>query len=216
MIELNIFTNCIPTAPSIEVIKNTYNSFVEAFGSFDIPITIYIDPRPHYEAYNAYKEALKAHFNCNIVETTSLSDGYIKSITNSKSDYLFQLEHDWLFNSHLIKHTLDEITSVMRKKGLYHFRFSKHHNTLKPFLMKWQTIMEEKECDGLWYCETDNLSNNPHIIDRKKYLTFLDKIRLDTGSHGIEERLTKKGLIGCQYGSLDYPPTIKHLNGKLS
>jgi hypothetical protein len=212
MIELNIFTNCIPTSPNIEIIKETYDSFVKTFGN--IQTTIYLDPHPLEANFEPYRANLEQYFKCKIIKTNSLSDGYIKSIKNSKADYLFQLEHDWSFNSDLIKHSLNEITEVMAKRDIYHFRFSKHHNTLKPELMKWQTVMNERECDGLKYCETDNVSNNPHIIDRKKYLEFLDRIELSTGSKGIEEKLTKKGLIGCQYGGLDYPPTIKHLQGK--
>lgn len=81
--------------------------------------------------------------------------------------------------------------------------------------MKWQTIMVEKESAGIKYCETDNLSNNPHIIDRKYYLeNILSRITILPGSRGIEENLTKKELIGCQYGPLDYPETIKHLQGR--
>lgn len=212
MIQLNIFTNCIPTAPSIDIFMKTFQSFAFTFDL--IPMKIYIDSHPKIEAFDEYKNNLKKFFNCEIIETTSLSDGYIKSIKESKADYLFQLEHDWTFNTELIKHSLAEIISVMAQQGIYHFRFSKHPNTLTDGLMKWQTKMIEKECNGLKYCETDNLSNNPHIINRKKYLSFLDRIKLKDGSSGIEKELTKKDLIGCQYGGLDYPATIKHLQGR--
>lgn len=214
-IELSIFTNCINTAPSIAIIKKTYESFVETFG--EIPYKIYLDPHPNEAAYPEYKKNLEKYFKgAVIIPTTGLSDGYKKSIRESGADYLFQLEHDWSFVTPLIGHSLQEIMETMTAEGIYHFRFSKHENRLHPDLLKWQTIMTAKECrrTGIRYCETDNLSNNPHIIDRRKYLGFLDRILTRTGARGIEENLTKKGLVGCQYGGLNYPPTIKHLQGR--
>jgi hypothetical protein len=212
-IELSIFTNCTRSAPKIEIIKKTYLSFINTFGK--IPFKIYLDPNPKTQAYEEYKKNLECWFGSEIITTSSLSDGYIKSIKESEADYLFQLEHDWIFKN--ITHSLSDILDAMSEAKIYHFRFSKHPNTITPELMKWQTIMIKKESNGIKYCETDNLSNNPHIIDRKFYLkNLLDRICLLPGSSGIEENLTKKGLIGCQYGGLDYPPTIQHLDGKRS
>ena len=213
MIELSIFTNCIPTAPNTDIIEKTYKSFTDTFG--ELKTTIYLDSHPYPKKEIEYEKRLKKIFGFPIVKTISLSDGYIKSIKNSKSEYLFQLEHDWVFLSKYINHSLEDIIKIMKVKNLYHFRFSKHQNTLTPELIKWQTIMNEKSCNGLKYCETDNLSNNPHIIDREFYKNILlNKISLKNGSRGIEEALTKIGLIGCQYGGLNHPKTIQHLQGK--
>lgn len=210
-IELNIFTNSIPTAPSTAIIGKTFQSFIDTFGG--IPAKIYFDPHPNISAAAHYRENLWKQFGIKPITTSSLSDGYIRSIKESKADYLFQLEHDWIFQN--INHTLPQILEAMAAADIYHFRFSKHTNTLVPKLMKWQTIMVEKESRGIKYCETDNLSNNPHIIDRKYYLeNLLSRIAVLPGSSGIEGNLTKKGLIGCQYGPLDYPATIKHLQGR--
>jgi len=210
-IELSIFTNSIPTAPSTEIIEKTFHSFVDTFGG--IPAKIYLDPKPNRVAFGQYRENLRKQFGIDPVITSSLSDGYVRSIRESKADYLFQLEHDWIFQN--ITHTLPQILEAMSAAKIYHFRFSKHPNTLVPELMKWQTVMVEKESCGIKYCETDNLSNNPHIIDRRYCLeNLLPKLAVLPGSSGIEERLTKKGLVGCQYGPIDYPPTIKHLQGR--
>lgn len=212
-IELNIFTNSIRTAPSTAIIGKTHQSFLDTFGL--IPTKIYFDPKPNRAAADDYILNLRKQFGIEPIITTSLSDGFIRSINESKADYLFQLEHDWIFQN--VNHSLPQILEAMAAAGIYHFRFSKHPNTLKPELEKWQTIMVEKESAGIKYCETDNLSNNPHIIDRKYYLdNFMDRIAVLPGSRGIEGNLTKKGLIGCQYGPLDYPPTIKHLQGRKS
>lgn len=210
-IELSIFTNSIPTAPSTAILEKTFRSFVDTFGG--IPAKLYLDPKPNRAAADDYIRNLRKQFGLNPIITTSLSDGYIRSIKESKADYLFQLEHDWTFQN--INHSLPQILEAMAAANIYHFRFSKHPNTLTPGLMKWQTIMVEKESAGIKYCETDNLSNNPHIIDRKYYLeNILSRITILPGSRGIEENLTKKELIGCQYGPLDYPETIKHLQGR--
>lgn len=213
MIELNIFTNCIESEKRFEIIKETTLS---CFDTFKIkPSKIYIDKYPKEKVFEKYKLQLKKYFNCPIIETKGLSDGYIKSIKESKSDYLFQMEHDWIFNKELIKHSLEEIIDVMKKRKIYHFRFSKHTNELRSELMKWQTIMNEKDYNGFKYCETNNMSNNPHIIDRKKYLKdIIQRIKIKPKAEGIEEELTKKDLISCQYGALKYPPTISHLQGR--
>lgn len=212
-LELSLFTNCSKLPTPIDTIQRTHTSFLQFFG--DVHTTIYVDKHPLVETLDDYVSQLKKTFpHAQLVFTNSLSDGYITSVKNSSADYLFQLEHDWLFQN--ITHSLADIVKVMQLHDIYHFRFSKHANKLVPELLKWQTMMIEKECDGFKYCETDNLSNNPHIIDRKKYVEFVQtrKIKLCEGSSGIEENLTKRGLVGCQYGGLDYPPTIKHLNGK--
>jgi len=213
-IELSLFTNCTRSAPKIDIIKRTYESFEKTFGK--IPMKIYIDKHPYDQEYSQYKENLKHIFQCEIIDVQSLSDGYIRSINESSADYLFQLEHDWIFLDN-IYHSLEQIMEVMKTDKQYHFRFSKHENRIVPELMKWQTIMTEMECNGMKYVKTDNLSNNPHIIDRKFYKeNMMNKIELSTGSKGIEENITKKGFVGCQYGGIGYPKTIQHLQGKKS
>lgn len=211
-IELNIFTNCTRSAPRLKIIKATMRSFLDTFG--EMPFRIFIDPGPKNVAFEQYKANIESSFATkNIVMTSGLSDGYVRSIKESEADYLFQLEHDWTFQN--ITHSIDEILAAMAKAGIYHFRFSKHPNTITEQLMKWQTVMIEKEAAGVKYCETDNLSNNPHIIDRKYYLkNLINRISVLPGSRGIEGNLTKKGLVGCQYGGLDYPRTIIHLQGR--
>jgi hypothetical protein len=207
MISLNIFTNCHASSPSIEVVKNTYDSFVKTFG--EIPTTIYCDIHPHKERASDYIKNLSQIFP-SVIHTDSLSDGYIKSIKNSDSDYLFQLENDWEFNTN-IKHSLKEITEVMSQIGIYHFRFNKRPNIIAV----WDKRMDESEFNGLKYCSSNNMSNNPHIIDAKKYKTdLLHKIKLSQGSKGIEEELNKYNLTSCLYGGAGYEPTVIHTDGK--
>ena len=67
------------------------------------------------------------------------------------------------------------------------------------------------------YCETSCLSNNPHIIDVKKYREkCLPLIQVKPGSKGIEENLTHVGLTGGIYGPKGYEKTVKHIDGRRS
>jgi hypothetical protein len=193
---VNIFTNAIPE--SVEYITRTIKSFNETFG--DYPITIYADPRPNGN------DEIKKHFD--VVETESLSDGYIKSL-DSQEDYLFQLEHDWVFLQENINHSIEQILELMKKEGIYFFRFNK--NTNRDIKSKWQSKAIQKGTDFL-YTETDNMSNNPHIIDRKMYIEkCLPIIRKEQGSFGLEEHLNKREFRSAVYGGLGHHPTIKHI-----
>lgn len=208
--ELHIFTNCTATAPKADIIKKTYQSFISTFG--DIKTTVWVDSKPSVNAYEKYLSNLKTIFQ-DIKKSESLSDGYIKAIKTSDADYLFMLEHDWTFNTDLIKHSLNEIIQIMDKNGIYHLRFNKRIN----LPIKWDTVIEEMDFDGFMCCKTPIMSNNPHIINRKKYLEFIDKkyVKIMPGSKGLEEELRKqKNLHGIIYGPVEYPATITHLDGR--
>lgn len=204
---LNIFTNS--EEEHFDLIKETYNSFVKHFG--EVKLDIYCDSHPNEDYFPTYKEKLEDYFNTQVIKTRSLSDGYIKSVKGCNDDYLFQCEHDWRFKN--IDHSLEKITEVMEKEGLWYFRFSPNPNIEMPEDYKWQTFIEEKECDGFKYCISDNISNRPHIIDRKHYLkNILDKIERRTSSFGIEQNLQANGYTGGVYGEKGHKPCIKHLN----
>ena len=207
-IELNIFTNCHKSSPDISIVKNTYDSFIKTFGEY--PVKIYCDKHPNIHNLQTYKHNLSKITN-NIIITESLSDVYIKSIENSDADYLFQLENDWEFNNN-INHTLEDITAVMSELGIYHFRFNKRQNLLAG----WDRELLESYFNGLQYCITNNLSNNPHIIDRKKYDSELKHyIKVVPGSKGIEHELNKHGhLKSIIYGTIGYEATITHTDGR--
>lgn len=207
-IELNLFTNCHRSSPDIGIVKNTYDSFVKTFG--EIQTTVYMDIHPFVDNAAQYYKNLKAIFP-DVISTTSLSDGYVKSIKNSDSDYLFQLENDWHFNTENINHSLEQIINFMSVVGCYHFRFNKRSNVIAG----WDKMMNESEFMGIKFCASNNLSNNPHIIDRKKYLSdFMDYIKIVPGSKGIEEQLNRYGLSTCIYGGHGHAATINHTDGR--
>lgn len=207
-IELNIFTNSIPTAPDISIVEQTYQSFLETFR--ELSVTVYCDSHPNESHFKKYFKNLKSIFP-EVIQTESLSHGYIESIHNSDSDYLFQLEGDWIFKNRYIRHSLDEILKAMHDQSLYHLRFNKRRNTVAA----WDRFLNEKECNGLSYCETPNMSNNPHIIDRLQYMAIMENIEIIPGSKGIEEKLNEtRKFIGAIYGPLNYPATVYHVDGR--
>jgi hypothetical protein len=212
-IQLNIFTNCHESSPSTRLVRQTYKSFCETFGPL-IP-KIWIDPHPKQKAYTKYVKNLQTHFpESEMIETKSFSDGYIKSILQSKADWLFQLEGDWEMQSHLIKHSLKQITEMMEITGIYHLRFNKHANyPTKQF----DSTITPHTCKGIDFCTTPFLSNNPHIINRVKYLEFIKRgyLQIQSGSLGIEQVIGRKpDTWGVLYGGIDYPACIKHLDGR--
>jgi hypothetical protein len=208
-ISLNIFTNCTRSAPDTKIIERTYQSFCDRFG--EIEPTIYMDHNPNNDkaleyCFNLYK------ITKNVMMTNSLSVGYQRSVNASDADYLFQCEHDWLFLP-TIKHSLQEIIDIMESEGIYHFRFNKRQNL--PAV--WDKYMRESTTkSGFKYCRSNNLSNNPHIINRKYYLeNMIQHTRILPGSKGVEECLNAVGKFeSCLYGGLGYPATVEHLDGR--
>lgn len=210
-IDLNIFTNCHNTAPSTKLVEETYESFCKTFGVMT-PV-IWCDSHPRKEVYADYRDNLLKLFPV-VRQCKSLSHGYLKSIEHSKADYIFQLEGDWFFKKKYITHTLEEICEAMKALSLYHFRFNKRRNIERI----WDTSLKECSIDNLHFCLSPNISNNPHIIDRQKYINeIIQYIEIRPGSKGIEERLNRQGkYFSCVYGKRNYVATIKHIDGRRS
>lgn len=212
---LNLFTNAISSAPATKIIERTYHSFNCAFGN--IPTFVYMDKHPNILKAQEYYENLKKIFHPgHIFITESLSNGYIKAIDNNPgADCAVMLEHDWCFNKDLIKHSLSEIADIMFRYNLYHVRFNKRNNV--PAV--WDKEMKEvTDYTGFKFCLSNNMSNNPHIIDVQKYKSEIAKhIQIKPGSKGIEEELNKLNKYkSALYGGYNYPATITHLDGKRS
>ena len=215
-IELHIFTNCWITAPDTEIVRACRRSFIHTFG--DIKQTLWCDSHgPKERFFIHYKKNLQKYFPV-VNKTRSLSDGYIRAIQESQSDWLFMLEGDWIFVDELITQSLQEIIQMMSDEDIYHLRFNKRKNIVKA----WDKHLNNRTYiskDGLQieYCETPILSNNPHIINRKVYLDFIKKgyIKNLPGSKGIEEIISKQpDTFGCIYGKKNHPATVRHLDGR--
>jgi hypothetical protein len=211
-ISVNIFTNSTLSAPRTDIIRRTYDSFCDTFGH-EYPVTVYCDPKPNFKMSKFYFEELQKYFPF-VYKANSLSDGYIKAVNSPyNEDFMFMLEHDWQFNKQLIKHSLEDICQDMKTAGIYHLRFNKRQNIVSG----WDIGLKEISIYGLTCCKTSCLSNNPHIIDVKKYREkCLPLLQIKPGSKGIEENLTHVGLTGAIYGPKDYPATVHHIDGRRS
>lgn len=207
-IELHYFTNSTINAPSVEIISKSFASFKSIFND-DILITIWCDPNPNTNKFFEYLKNLRKHFS-NVRICSSLSDGYVSAIKESKTEFLFMVEHDWIFNDN-INHSLTDILYHMEEEKLWYLRFNQRRNEIKNS----DKDLKQKNHENFYYCLTKNISNNPHIINRKTYIKkALPKIIVSRGSLGIEEHLMNKDLEGAIYGHLFYDATISHLDGR--
>lgn len=205
-VELHMFTNAIPSAPSTKVIEDSYASFVKTFG-YAIP-KVWYHPHPNVKSANKYRERLEKIFPGNVTDTLSLSDGYIKAVKSSSADFLFMLEHDWVFLDNIL-HTIEDIVLVMQENNIYHLRFNKRKNEA----VGCDKYIEEKTF-RVPVCFTTCLSNNPHIINRRLYSNYaLPFLKKSKGSQGIENNISNIGLIGAIYGTEGYAKTVNHLDG---
>lgn len=215
-IELHMFSNSTVNAPCVDMFADTYESFVKTFGVRMIPI-IWVDPNPYTDKADEYIDNLRKMFpNSIVTKTVSFSDSYIKAIRSSQQKFLFMLEHDWRFLPN-INHSLQHIVKVMDDNNILHLRFNKRMNAA----VKWDKNIKSRKVGDINMCFVTNLSNNPHIINRKLYIdTAYKYVAVEPGSKGIEEKLkfSKKAnpynIEGAIYGSLGYKPTIKHVDGR--
>lgn len=209
-ISLHFFTNCTLNAPSTHHIEKTYESLKDNFGTIE-DVCVWCDPNPNASSFDAYVCNLKTIFP-KIERANSLSDGYVRALHDSTSDYMFMMEHDWIFVQKP-DHDLERILAMMDKAGLWYLRFNQFQNVVLPKV--WDTWYKPKSIEDFHYCETPNLSNNPHIINRKKYIELaLPLIKVSKGPHGIEEKLLRSKLTGNVYGGLGHPIMIAHTNGR--
>jgi hypothetical protein len=208
--ELHIFTNCTVNAPSTAHIDSTYKSFIERFG--EMKTIVWCDPNPNKKYSSEYIQKLNDSFDT-VHSTKSLSNGWIRAVNESESDYMFMIEHDWLFLD-TIEHSVEQIINGMINDDLYYLRFNKRENIVKGLDVQ----LEEKDNGIYKYCSTTSMSNNPQIINTNMYKeTILPLIRESKGSNGIEDVLYhnhKNVIYGNIYGPLNYPATVKHTDGR--
>lgn len=218
-IELHMFTNSTVNAPDTWHIENTYKSFKDTF-KVDIPVTVWCDRNPNKERCEEYIEALRKIFPRVETEVGGLSHGYHMAVRGSDKEFLFMLEHDWEFKAENIEHTLEQIIQGMRLDNILHLRFNRKRHGNHPdanasfgFDIEW----EDFEGSIFPYSMVKMVSNNPHIINRQRWLSEAAQhthyIRFG-GEYGLEEYLTASPIRGAIYGPRGLPPTVVHTDGK--
>jgi hypothetical protein len=217
-IELHIFTNSTVNAPDTWHIENTYRSFKETWKK-DMPVTVWCDRNPNKERCEEYIEALRKLFPIVNTEVGGLSHGYHQAANGSTAEFLFMLEHDWEFYADRIPHTLDQIIDGMRKDNILHLRFNRKQANEPDAHASFGHDIEWEDYEGsvFPYAMVKQVSNNPHIINRQRWLAEAAQhthyIRFG-GEYGLEEYLTASPIRGAIYGPRGHPPTIKHTDGK--
>ena len=142
------------------------------------------------------------------------------AVRGSDKEFLFMLEHDWLFNKEHIPHTLDQIVDGMRKDNILHMRFNrKVHGNHPDVHASFGHDMDWVDYEGsvFPYAMVNAVSNNPHIINRQRWLAEAAKHTHYVGfgqEYGLEEYLTGSPIRGAIYGPRGHPPTIVHTDGK--
>ena len=215
-IDLNLFTNCTKNhSGDASLIANTYYSFVTTFGLCNIEnLRVFIDPEPSRENLSTYIDsilaAIKFPRSIDVITTNGLADGYIKSVNMGDSEYIFQLEHDWEFLP-TIRHDLSFLTQCMSAASMDHLRLNKRTN-----INKTNERLQELSVYGWPFCETQQRSNNPHIIKRsvykEKYCDYMDLSNTPKRADGVENKLI--GQKGYIYGGKMYPQAIRHTDGR--
>lgn len=216
-VALNMFTNCTGKNNWKDTFINTWTSFTAALGAFSFS-SVHIDAAPDTGSLEANVKLLIA-LGFDVHVTSGLKEGYIESVKNASAAFAMQLEHDWQPLPDLTG-SLNEITDVMKKSGAYHMRFNKRSNSEAVWDKKVSEVTVTL-INGSEYkiCTTDQLSNNPHIIDiykyRKNVLEVLKNAGPSSGSSGIEEVLSwNKGLTGHLWGGYGKGPYINHTDGR--
>ena len=209
-IEVNFFTNCHKSSPSIDILQQSINSFFETWGK--IPFKIWIDPHPAIRKFAEYSRNIKKAYG-KVIQTGSLSDGYISAIQSSNADFLFMHEADWIWNQENINHTLSEIVEYMELFRIYHLRFNQRETIVKT----WDRKLIECGDSNFPFVRSNNVSNNPHILRRDIGLDWIRKgwIKIKPGSKGLEdEHIQNPRTWGAIYGPMNHPAVIHHLNGR--
>lgn len=212
-IEVIFFTNCHKSSPSIDILKQSIESFYKTWEKL-IPFKIYVDSHPYLHKFEKYSENIKKAYGT-LIQTSSLSDGYFHAIQSSTADYLFMVEADWTWNKDNLNHNLEQIIAYMDLYRIQHLRFNQRENIVKT----WDRKLIECGDSNFPFLRSNNVSNNPHILHRETGLMWIKKgwIKIKPGSHGIEdEHIQNPQTWGAIYGPMNHPAIIHHLNGRES
>lgn len=216
-IALAVFSNCTNTCLEEPTIYDTvYSLGVALKDAYQInSVRVFVDPNPNPDKYDEYVKKLK-DYGFYVVKTKSLADGWVKAMDAAEfegAEFLFMVEHDWLFDPDNINHTLADITFRMKKDDLSVMLFNKHKNDEALNGTKWQSYF--KPVPKRFYCLTDRFSNNPHILNIQKFRDkFFNMVDWDVPGAGQIEQALQKNVEIAVYGNYGNGPAIKHLDGR--
>lgn len=167
-----VTTHVLPTAPSIEVIKECTDSIFNNFkGIKDCEFLVYCDSRDS-EVSKEYVKNLSQLSDVKIFDRvdSGMIVNYIEVIEKCETDYLFFCEHDWLF---LRPVKIQNLINCMDSNPNVNFvRFNKRNNwqTHKES-GAWETYIEEEtEITEFPLMRTNCIATHPHIVRKDKFV----------------------------------------------
>ena len=213
-LDLNVFTNFSSNRVDQLPICRTLQSFgtVFGFGAFS-NIRVFCHAAPLSIPFDAVHESVLRAVPGRIVElhsTRSLVDGYVRSLELSRAEVVFQLEHDYLFDTNRIGHSVFDIAKAMRTACIPYLRFN-----IGPNRDNELDRVSPIDMAGIPACKTVIFSNRPHLLDRAYALQhYVPRMnQAGRGCRGIEKELTEAIGTGWIYGPVDHPPAILHIDG---
>lgn len=208
-----VFSNCTDTCLKDPTIYDTVMSLGVTFHDSNAidSMTVYVDPNPNPKLYRKYAGRLR-ELGFYVVKTKGLADGWKKALDSAKTDYIFMLEHDWVFDKDVVQHTLKDILYRMKRDRLWCMLFNKHPNDISLNNTKWQSYFEPTKS---FYCLTDRFSNNPHILDVKRFKEEqMHKIDWTAPGAGQIEQVLQRKVDIAVYGRYGDQPAIIHIDGR--
>lgn len=230
-------TNFVESSPSTRLLETVIANLEKQTGLKDYRHIIHFDmPRRPEAKHRQYAESLRKLGRELICSTyAGLKGAYLKVLPTIDTPYFVFLEHDWLFLEEIDLNRLAEILD--ENKYINYIKFNKRKNALAG----WDIKLEEEARAPIPLTKCWIISNNPHIartsVAKSKWLPLIDSPRNrwakpygdhagafgveDPLTHAIKEDVKKMGFAKAHtlwgtyiYGPLNYPPVIKHIDGK--
>lgn len=212
-INLNVFTNVASDDPRHCLVPVAIRSFFACFArpevGLEVVVRIFIDPNPHRDHFADWTGVIADQLrdvDYQLIQTKGLSDGFRRSIAMSEGEYAIQLEHDWIFLKHRIKHTLPQIIEDMRARRINYLRFNKRRNVQ----FGTDYFVDEDDSGSVPLCRINGRSNNPQIID----VAYYQALVANYPHIGLEGHICRYAGGGYLYGPTGWPRTVQHLDGR--
>ncbi|NRG18596.1 hypothetical protein HPQ64_12940 [Rhizobiales bacterium] len=217
-LNVNVFSNVASTDIGRCLAPLAVRSCLDTFclrNRDGVVIRAFVDPNPNPSHFDAWADAIRGGLpgvNVEVVKTTGLASGFIKSIEMCEAPYAIQLEHDFVFVGRRIDHSIDEILAGMRRLGINYLKFNKRANRVRGY----DHFMVQAGDEVLPVCRINGRSNNPQIVEidyyRRMVVPLLDPSR--KGASGVEGWICRQIGGGYVYGALGHPATAAHLDGR--
>lgn len=217
-LNVNVFSNVASTDMERCLAPLAVRSCLDTFGLWDrdgVVVRAFVDPNPNPSHFDAWADVIRGGLpglNVEVVRTSGLASGFMKSIELSEAPYAIQLEHDFIFVGRRIDHSIDQILAGMKRLGINYLKFNKRANQVRGY----DHFMIPAGDAQLPMCRINGRSNNPQIIEidyyRRMVLPLLDPSR--KGASGVEGWICRQIGGGYVYGAPGHPATAAHLDGR--